>query len=156
MTPVTKSIIVDADVSDVYGLWSHFEMFPYFMENIKEVTITGPNTSHWVMKGLLGKDFQWEAQTTALECNSRIAWRSIRGDLMTEGDVRFEDQGGGRTRITATVWYDPPAGLAGEIIAKLFTNPDKRLESDLERFKEYAKHPQATLDRGCSWRGKDQ
>jgi uncharacterized membrane protein len=34
--------------------------------------------------------------------------------------------------------YDPPAGMAGELVAKFFGNPEKRVEEDLSNFKHYA------------------
>ena len=33
-------------------------------------------TSHWVMKGPLGADIEWDAETTRLDENERVAWNS--------------------------------------------------------------------------------
>ena len=64
---VTKSIIVGGAPSDIFAVWSNFAMFPQFMKYIEEVTVTGANRSHWVMKGPLGYTAEWDAR--------RRAWR---------------------------------------------------------------------------------
>jgi len=135
----TKSIIVGAPVSQVYAIWSNFENFPHFMENIKSVTKTGDKMSHWVMSGPLGVNVEWDAETTRMEENARIAWNSRDSStITTSGQVTFTDLEGKQTEVTVTLQYDPPAGIAGDVVAKLFSNPEKRLEEDLQNFKHYA------------------
>lgn len=134
---ITRSIIVGAPVQEVFNLWENFENFPYFMQNIKSVRKTGFNTSHWVMQGPLGKDIEWNAETTLNEPPTRIGWNSINGDLKTSGQVTFTDLNNGQTQITVMLKYIPPAGLAGDAVAKLFGNPEKKLEEDLANFKIY-------------------
>jgi uncharacterized membrane protein len=135
----TKSIIVGVPVTQVYAIWSNFENFPHFMENIKSVTKTGDKMSHWVMSGPLGINIEWDAETTRMENNARIAWNSRdNSTITTSGQVTFTDLEGKQTEVTVTLQYDPPAGLAGDVVAKLFSNPEKRLEEDLQNFKHYA------------------
>ena len=67
----TKSIIVGAPVADVFAAWADFENFPRFMENIKSVTRTGEKTTHWVAKGPMGQDVEWDAGITRFGCNIR-------------------------------------------------------------------------------------
>jgi uncharacterized membrane protein len=138
--PVTKSIIVGGSPSDIYAIWSNFAMFPQFMKYIEEVTITGANRSHWVMKGPMGYIAEWEAETTRMETDKRIAWRSIDTDetnVKTSGQVTFNELPDNQTEVTVTMHYVPPAGVAGEVAAALFANPEERLEHDLENFKRF-------------------
>lgn len=136
---VTRTIIVKAPVSDVYQLWANFENFPYFMKNMESVSKTGDGLSHWVMKGPLGKKLEWDARTTRLEENTRIAWNSLDGgDIKTSGQVTFTELPQGETEIAVTLQYVPPAGKVGELIAHLFDDPDGKLEEDLKNFKSYA------------------
>jgi uncharacterized membrane protein len=138
---VTKDIIVKAKVGDVYNLWSNFENFPRFMKYIKSIVKTGEGTSHWVMEGPLGKELEWDAETTTLETNKRIAWNSRdagENDIKTSGQVVFKELPQGETHITVTLQYVPPAGKLGEFVANLFSDPEKRLEEDLANFKHYA------------------
>lgn len=135
----TKSIIVNASVEDAYKIWSNFENFPNFMANIDEVKKTGPRTSHWKMSGPLGYKVEWDAETTTMEENSRIAWNNRdNGDITTSGQVTFKELETKQTEITVTLQYVPPLGVAGEIVAALFSNPEKKLEEDLHNFKRYA------------------
>jgi uncharacterized membrane protein len=137
---VTRTIIVKADVNSVYQVWSNFENFPTFMENIESVTNTGPRTSHWAMSGPMGKTLEWDAETTLMEENSRIAWNSKDMDdneLTTSGMVTFTPLSQGETQITAIVQYEPKGGILGDVAEKLFGNPGEKLEEDLRNFKNY-------------------
>jgi uncharacterized membrane protein len=134
---ITKSIIVKSNVERVYEAWVNFENFPTFMKNIKSVKKTGDRNSHWVMEGPLGKDLEWNAEVTLLEPNTRIGWSSTDGDIKTSGQVTFTQLGKGETQITIMLLYVPPAGIAGDIGAKLFGNPEARLEEDLRNFKAF-------------------
>ena len=134
----TQSIAVLASAADVYHIWSNFETFPRFMHDIKSVTKLDDRTSHWVMKGPLGADIEWDAETTRLDENERVAWNSKDNSAVkTSGQVTFRALGVNETEVTVTLQYDPPAGAAGQAVASLFANPEKRVREDLERFKEY-------------------
>lgn len=148
----TKSIIVKGDVSSIYQLWANFENFPSFMKNIKSVAKSGERMSHWMMQGPLGMKVEWDAETVRLEPNQRISWKSLgSGGLKTTGQVVFSALPHNETQVTVTLQYVPPAGMAGEVIADLFKNPEKQLKEDLYRFKRYAEDmhqpmaPQASM-----------
>ncbi len=135
----TKSVIVKGKVSDIYDMWTRFEEFPYFMKYIKSVTMTGPDTSHWVMNGPLGKDIEWDAETTRLEKDRRVAWNSKDNSaIKTSGQVSFRDLGDHQTEVTVMMRYEAPAGKVGDAAAKLFADPEARAEEDLRNFKAYA------------------
>lgn len=136
---VTKSIIVRGNISDIYDRWANFETFPHFMKHIKSVKKTGGRTSHWVMEGPLGITLEWDAETTRLEENKRIAWSSKdqtqEGNIKTSGQVTFNALSPEETEITVTLQYVPPAGLPGEVVAELFGDPEGKLVNDLRDFK---------------------
>lgn len=137
----TKTIIVKGRVDDIYAIWANFENFPHFMKNIKSVKKTGDRTSHWVMEGPLGKTVEWDAETTRLDQNTRIAWNSrAGGDVTTSGQVTFKQLPENQTEVTVTLQYTPPAGALGEAVAKLFKDPEDQLEEDLKNFKLYAEN----------------
>lgn len=136
---ITKTIIVKRSLPEVYRLWANFTNFPQFMEHITEVRLTGPKTSHWAMEGPAGTKFEWDAETTRLEENQRIAWNSKRDSaITTSGQVTFKSLSHNETEIALTMRYDPPAGKLGEAVAKLFAHPESRVEEDLRHFKEFA------------------
>ena len=75
---ITESIHVHRTVAELYAIWSNFENFPIFMKHIESVKKLGDRTSKWKMDGPLGTNFEWEAETTLMEPNKRIAWNSKR------------------------------------------------------------------------------
>jgi uncharacterized membrane protein len=136
---VTRSIIVRASVEDAYQAWSMFENFPHFMKHVESVHKTGAGKSHWEVKGPLGSTVEWVAETTTMEANKRIGWntKDDAGDVTTSGQVTFNPLADDQTEVTVTMNYDPKGGLAGEIVAKLFANPEEKLDEDLNNFKAY-------------------
>ena len=135
---IRNSVVVKAPVDRVYGLWSNFENFPKFMKNIRSVTRSGPDMSHWVMDGPMGRKWQWDARTTRLEPNRQVAWASTRGDIVTRGQVLFDAQGEQQTEVTVTMQYDLPGGRLVHALAHMVSDPERRLAEDLQRFKSYA------------------
>src|SRR5579859_1426130 len=126
----TQSIVVLGSLSDIYSLWADLTNFPRFMHYIKSVTMIDDRTSHWVMKGPLGTDIEWDAVTTRMEPNQRIAWNSKDNSAVTtSGQVTFRPMGTNETEVTVTLQYDPPAGAAGQAMASLFANPEKRVRT---------------------------
>jgi uncharacterized membrane protein len=98
------------------------------------------------MSGPLGSKIEWQAETTRLEQNRRIGWNTKDAEgLTTSGEVVFTSLPNHETEITVTLQYVPPGGKAGEIIAGLFANPEKRLEEDLRNFKVYAEGMESRL-----------
>ncbi len=135
---VTRSIIVKGSMDKIYSIWADFQNFPHFMQYIRSIALTGNDTSHWEMSGPLGKTIEWNARITANDVNKRIAWSSTDGDIKTSGQVTFNNLPHDETEVTVTMQYIPPAGKAGEMVADVFSNPEKMLEQDLANFKAYA------------------
>jgi uncharacterized membrane protein len=134
----TKSIMVQGPAAEVFKAWADFESFPHFMKSIKSVSRTTDRTTHWVAQGPLGKELQWDAETTRFEPDKRIAWRSIDGgDIKTSGQVTFNELGNGQVEVTVTMQWVIPPSLGGETLADLVAHPDRRLEEDLRNFKSY-------------------
>jgi uncharacterized membrane protein len=132
---VQESIEVQAPLRDVFLYWSNFQNLASVMRNVEEVRMTGQDTSHWRVKGLLGKTVEYDARTTAASPERGIAWESIEGEVDTSGEVRFEEVAADRTRIDVTLNYaDPPGGKVGEITADVLSNPERELREDLENF----------------------
>ncbi len=150
MANVTKEIIVNAPVSQVFAFWKNFENFPRFMENIESIHVTGPEMTHWKMKGPLGMSVEWDAKTTYMEENKKISWQSTEGTIETHGAVVFESIEEDRTRITVGIEYTPPGGVIGETVAKLFNNPDNQLEEDLMRFKKVVQEGKDEFAKGAT------
>ena len=132
---VHETIEVEAPVEDIFSYWSNFENFPNFMSNIEEVRMTDQDTSHWRIKGPLGKSVEFDARTTEMNPNRGIGWNTVDGEVMTSGEVRFEETAPGRTQVDVTMNYaDPPGGAVGETVANILSNPERILKEDLGNF----------------------
>ena len=97
--------------------------------------MTGEDTSHWRVKGPLGKSVEFDAKTTEMDPERGIGWNTVEGEVMTSGEVRFEEVLPDRTRVEVTMNYsDPPGGKAGEVAAEVLSNPEREMREDLENF----------------------
>ncbi len=135
--PINGSIEVGVPAAQAYEYWRNLENLPAFMKNIEEVRATGPDTSHWVVKGPLGYRAEFDARTTQDEPNSAIAWNSVDGDLQTSGQVRFQEVTPSRTRVEVQMKYaDVPAGRLGEVASRVTSGPKAIMEQDLRNFKD--------------------
>jgi uncharacterized membrane protein len=135
---ITRSIRVNAPINKVYQTWSQFENFPLFMENIKAVWMIGPRTSIWEAEGPLGSLVKWKAEIVEMQEEEGIEWRSIEDedtDVQTDGVVTFNPVTSDSTLVTVSIRYTPKGGAPGAAAAKIFSNPEKQMETDLENFK---------------------
>ena len=85
-----------------------------------------------------GETVEWEARVTEDRDGELIAWTSEEGSqIPNSGRVEFRDAGARGTVVTATILYDPPAGVIGKLVAKLFQRePAIQARRDLRRFKQ--------------------
>ena len=133
---VHEGIEVQAPLQDIFTYWSNLENFPQIMSNVEEVRVLDQETSHWRVKGPLGKTVEFDAKTVDMSPERGIGWQST-GDnqVETSGQVRFEEVADGRTRIDVTMNYaDPPGGKVGEVAANVISNPEREMREDLENF----------------------
>ena len=132
---VHESVEVQASPGEVFNYWSNFENFPKFMQNVEEVRMVDRDTSHWKIKGPLGRSVEFDARTTEMNTSRGVGWNTIGGEVMTSGEVRFEEIEPGRTRVEMTMNYsDPPGGKVGEMVANLLSDPERSAREDLENF----------------------
>ncbi|MGA9773538.1 MAG: SRPBCC family protein [Blastocatellia bacterium] len=133
---VNQAVEVMASPEKAYEMWSRFEAFPSFMQNVIEVRRTGDRTWHWVVEGPLGQRIEWDAEVTVNEPGRFIAWRSTTADVDNNGAVRFEPTEHG-TRVFVFMTFNQPAGPIGAVVAKVTgSDPQKMVRQDLRRFKQ--------------------
>ncbi len=136
---VAKSITIKRSPEEVYRFWRNFENLPQFMYHLENVEVRGSGRSHWTAKAPGGTTVEWDAETTEDVPNERIAWRSLPGaDVTNSGVVEFRPAPRGRgTEVRVLLEYDPPAGVLGRVVAKLFgEEPNQQISDDLRRFKQ--------------------
>ena len=96
---VESSVEIEAPVEKVYDYWKTLENLPQFMTNVEEIRPTGPDTTHWVVKGPLGAKLEFDAKTTQNKPNEAIGWNTENGQVQTSGQVRFQKVDEARTRV---------------------------------------------------------
>jgi uncharacterized membrane protein len=133
MSSVTKSIDVHVPVSTAYNQWTQFELFPQFMEGVKEVHQIDDTRLHWRAE-VGGKEQEWDARITQQLPDQHIAWASVAGD-MNGGVVDFHRVSDVQTRITLTLDYDPKGFL--ESVGDALGFMDRQVNGDLKRYKQF-------------------
>ena len=133
-----RAVTINRPVAEVYAHFRDFAKLPTFMENVERIDVTDARRSHWVVKAPGGRTVEWDATVTEERENALIAWTSDEGaDVPNSGRVEFRDAGARGTVVTATIVYDPPMGVVGKIVAKMFQRePAIQARRDLRRFKQ--------------------
>ena len=147
MPTVEKSIDIEVPVRTAYNQWTQFETFPRFMEGVKEVHQLDDKRLHWVAE-IGGKKEEWDAEITEQTPDQRIAWTSRSGD-QNAGVVSFHRLSDDKTRVMLQLDYEPKGVVesAGSAIGVV----DRRIEGDLERFKEFIESEGTETG---AWRGE--
>jgi hemerythrin superfamily protein/carbon monoxide dehydrogenase subunit G len=147
MSKVQKSIEVDVPISTAYNQWTQFEEFPQFMSGVEQVEQLDERTLRWVAQ-IAGVRRQWNATVLEQVPDQKVAWAATEG-ATNAGAVYFEPVGGGRTRVTLYLDYEPE-GLV-EKVGDAVNVVERQATGDLERFKTFIE------ERGTEtggWRGE--
>lgn len=142
---IRKTIHLNVPVEKVYAFWRAFDTYPRFMSHVREIRRLDGGGLRWRVEGPGGAEFQWDADITSEKLNEELAWRSRPGSSVdNEGVVRFFRWGEG-TQVEIQMAYNPPAGVVGHAIAKLFgKDPKREIDDDLVRFKSLLEAGKAT------------
>ena len=136
---VEKSVTINATPAQLFTFWRNLENLPRFMSHLESVQVTDPRHSHWVAKGPAGMDAEWDAEIINEIPNELIGWRSVEGSKVDNaGSVHFDKAPGGRGTIVKVVLrYDPPGGVVGATVARLFgEDPARQIGEDLRKLKQ--------------------
>ena len=135
---VGRAVTINRPRAELFAYFRDFTNLPTFMDNVERIDVLDAKRSHWVVKAPGGKTVEWDSVVTDEVVGEFIAWASEPGaDIDNSGRVDFRDAGARGTVVTATLLYDPPAGVVGKLIAKLFQRePAIQARRDLRRFKQ--------------------
>jgi len=133
-----QSVTINRPVHELFAYFRDFGNLGTFMENVVRIDPVDNHRSHWVVKAPAGATVEWDARITDDVANRLIAWESELGaDVANSGRIEFLDAGARGTVVTATIMYDPPAGIVGKLLAKMFQRePAIQARRDLRRFKQ--------------------
>ena len=133
---VEKTVNIDAPVEEVFAYWRNLENMPQWMSHVREVRYQGGDRYHWVVDGPAGAPVEWDSELLNVVENREMTWRSLEGSAVRNtGRVRFEEDEGG-TRVHVLIRYEPPGGLVGHAVAKVFgADPASEMDDDLVKLK---------------------
>jgi uncharacterized membrane protein len=135
---VEKTMTINKPAAELYRFWHNFENLPHFMKHLKSVKVQDATRSHWVASAPLDGSVEWDADITEERENELIAWKSVAGaDVDNAGFIQFKPAPNNNgTEVKVVTEYNPPAGVIGAAIAKLFGEaPEQQIGDDLRRFK---------------------
>jgi uncharacterized membrane protein len=136
---VRKSVTINRPAEELYRFWRDFDNLPRFMTHLEEIRKLDDKRSHWKTKGPVGFTFEWDAEITEDRPNERLAWASMPGSSVhSAGSVNFKPRPAGRgTVVEVEMRVDPPGGIIGAQIAKLFgKEPGQQVSDHLRAFKQ--------------------
>jgi uncharacterized membrane protein len=136
---VDRAATVMRPREEVYRFWRKLENLPRFMRHLISVTDLGRGRSRWIARGPGGRRIQWDAVIHNEVENELLAWRSLPdAHVDSAGSVLFSDAPGGRgTEIKVELQYNPPAGVLGALVGKMFgAEPSGQIQEDLGRLKQ--------------------
>lgn len=135
---LAEAVTIARPAAELYDFWRDVANLSSFMENIELVEPIDKHRSRWRVKAPAGKSVEWESVITDEQPGRSLTWQSAEGaDVDNSGKVEFIDAGTRGTIVRAVIAYDPPAGLVGRVVAKLFQRePRLQARRDLHRFKQ--------------------
>ena len=140
---VSEQIVIGRPAADIYRFWRELENLSEFMDHVKSVEELDDLRSRWIVRGPAGSEVEWMATIVTDREGELISWESLPGaEVQNAGSVRFEPMSNDNTRVKVTLQYQPPAGVLGATVAKMFGEaPEQQLRDDLQRLKDLLETP---------------
>jgi uncharacterized membrane protein len=137
-TLLAEAITINRPRQELYDFWRSPENLVTVMDNIVAIEQLDRNRSRWTVKAPAGREVSWESVITHDVPGEQISWQSVEGaDVANSGLIEFRDAGARGSIVRATIAYDPPGGVIGQLVAKLFQRePRLQTRRDLRRFKQ--------------------
>ncbi len=147
MSLIEKSITVNVPVRTAYNQWTQFEDFPKFMEGVVLVRQLDEKRMHW-RSNVGGVEREFDVEIVEQIPDTRIAWRTLGGEQHS-GVITFHRLSDHQTRVMLQMEYDPQGAM--EKVGDMVGMTSRRVEKDLERFKEFIERRGTETG---AWRGE--
>ena len=143
MTRIEKSIEINAPPEKIWPL-IYWERLPEWDVEFKEVKVTSEEknsvgTTVHLIGEVAGMKAEFDAETTELIENKKVAYRTIGGNMTGFGSITLTPTDGG-TKVTQMIEYALPYSVLGKIIDKLRVSKaiDKSYDVAMKKLKEIA------------------
>jgi uncharacterized membrane protein len=109
-----------------------------YMEHVESVKAEDDGTFAWAIEGPMGSTWRFRSKHINEDPGHLVAWKTLPGgDIESAGAIRLEPSWDGRgTEVTMEINFEPPAGVVGLALGKLFGHdPDAQVRGNLRRLK---------------------
>jgi uncharacterized membrane protein len=115
------AVTIGRSADSLHALWLEPETQSRIWTHFAEVTAKDRHTADWVARGQAGGEYRWRTEVLGVDLG-RIRWSSLEGaDVPNTGELVFRPAPGDRgTELHLDVRFDPPGGMVGEAVSKLF------------------------------------
>lgn len=135
---LAEAVTIARPAAELFAFWRRPENLVPVMENVVSIQPLDDRRSRWTVKGPGGDTKSWDSLITNEVPDREITWQSAEGaEIDNSGRIEFRPAGNRGTVVRATIAYRPPAGMVGQLVAKLFQRePRIQTRRDLHRFKQ--------------------
>ena len=140
-THARQTILVEPQA--LFELWADQSGYPRWMEQVVSVTPSADGKqSHWVMSpdpdDAKAKQIEFDSEITEDVPGSKIAWRSISGNVEQHGTVLFAARRDGRGTVVTLEQHFKIGTLANAAAATVHRGPKQTVINNLRHFKQMA------------------
>lgn len=123
---VTETIVVSAELADVYATLSDYERYPEWLEQFDDVTVLtrrDDGLADSVSYRLSAMGISLGMTLAYTYTDTRIDWRLVAGDMITHNDGSYDlaDNGDGTTTLTYALAVDTSIPVPGPMRRRFAT-----------------------------------
>lgn len=134
-----QTILVEPQA--LYALWRDVTTIPLWQEHVVSVTPVTETVSHWTMgnpEDESGKRVEFDSELVEDIPGSKLAWKSVAGDVEQRGEVLFAARRDGRGTVVTLMQHFKIGKLVNAAAAVVKRSPAQTVIEDLRHFKELA------------------
>lgn len=115
------AVTIGRPAGELRALWLRPDTQSRIWGHFADVTPLDDRTAEWVAHGPAGGEYRWRTQVAETATNE-VRWSSLDGaDVANAGVLTFRPAPGDRgTELHLDVRFDPPGGIVGQAVSKLF------------------------------------
>lgn len=136
---VDRAIVINRSREDIYRFWKDLATLGRIFPTVESIEKLDDKRSHWRVQGPAGSVVEWTAEIINDVENELIAWKTAgKPAVQSTGSVHFKPAPGGRgTMVQVELQYNPPGGVIGAVVAKLFgKEPTDQIQEALRALKK--------------------
>ena len=145
-TRIERAVEIHCPADRLYRFWRKLDQLPRLLRHVESVEEINRRISHWRFRRPPGPALEWDAEIINDHEPRMIAWQSLPGATIgNSGSIWFEATARGTTRVKVVIEFAVPGGAAALKLAELVgQSPERELEEDLVRFKDFAERELAS------------